>query len=337
MKIVFLDIDGVLNCEGSRSRCVGYRGIDDKKVENLAKIVKATGAEIVLISTWKEDWRKTDKSRQGMMANYLDKKLKKQGLTALDKTRDYVGKRHLSRGEGILDYLMRNEAESYVILDDFQFDYDSCGLTDRYVKTDNYNGGLTEILAQKATEILKRGQTNNKSFADKTVYGVGDISEIKEIRSENRITMFRRSSYYYIKVLIKGREHLTYWSPHIKELHFFDCKKDALISEELHEKLKRETGETEEQKQVRRALQLENATYRDKGKFSRLPLSKRNEILSEIGAVSFEALKSLPSHHLERLTAAHLYDWLHCAGYQNTVEAVEFVENLIKNRKIEKR
>ena len=86
MKIVFLDIDGVLNCEGSRSRCVGYRGIDDKKVENLAKIVKATGAEIVLTSTWKEDWRKTDKAHQGMMANYLDKKLKKQGLNALDKT-----------------------------------------------------------------------------------------------------------------------------------------------------------------------------------------------------------------------------------------------------------
>ena len=83
MKIVFLDIDGVLNCEGSRSRCAGYRGIDDKKVENLAKIVKATGAEIVLISTWKEDWRKTDKARQGMMANYLDKKLKKQGACGL--------------------------------------------------------------------------------------------------------------------------------------------------------------------------------------------------------------------------------------------------------------
>lgn len=43
MKIVFLDIDGVLNCEGSRSHCVGYRGIDDKRVENLAKIIKATG------------------------------------------------------------------------------------------------------------------------------------------------------------------------------------------------------------------------------------------------------------------------------------------------------
>ena len=156
MKIVFLDIDGVLNCEGSRSRCVGYRGIDDKKVENLAKIVKATGAEIVLTSTWKKGWRKTDKAHQGMMANYLDKKLKKQGLTALDKTRDYIGERYLSRGEGILDYLMNSNVGNYVILDDFQFDYDSCGLTENYVKTDNYNGGLTEELAEKAIGILNR-------------------------------------------------------------------------------------------------------------------------------------------------------------------------------------
>lgn len=156
MKILFLDIDGVLNCEGSRSRCVGYRGIDDKKAENLAKIIKATGAEIVLISTWKEDWRKTDKAHQGMMANYLDKKLKKQGLTALDKTRDYIGERYLSRGEGILEYLTCHEVESYVILDDFQFDYDSCGLTENYVKTDNYNGGLTEELSEKVIGILNR-------------------------------------------------------------------------------------------------------------------------------------------------------------------------------------
>ena len=56
MKVVFLDIDGVLNEEKSRSRCCGYKGIDDKKVENLAKIIKTTNAAIVLISTWKDDW-----------------------------------------------------------------------------------------------------------------------------------------------------------------------------------------------------------------------------------------------------------------------------------------
>ena len=156
MKIIFLDIDGVLNEEKSRSRCLGYRGIDDKKVENLAKIVKATGAKIVLISTWKDDWRKTDKTHQGMMANYLDKKLKKQGLTILDKTEsvDKASGFHLSRGEGILEYLSTHTVEKYVILDDYQFDYDGCGLTENYVKTDEQKGGLTDELSQKAIEIL---------------------------------------------------------------------------------------------------------------------------------------------------------------------------------------
>ena len=77
-------------------------------------------------------------------------------MNALDKTRDYIGERDLSRGEGILDYLMNSNVKNYVILDDFQFDYDSCGLTGNYVKTDNYNGGLTEELAEKAIGILNR-------------------------------------------------------------------------------------------------------------------------------------------------------------------------------------
>jgi hypothetical protein len=156
MKVVFLDIDGVLNEEKSRSRCCGYKGIDDKKVENLALIIKKTNAAIVLISTWKDDWRKTDKAHQGMMANYLDRKLKKQGLAVLDKTKS-IDKNgfHFSRGEGILQYLADNKVEKYVILDDYQFDYDSCSLSDYYIKTDAYNGGLTEEFAEKAIKLLQ--------------------------------------------------------------------------------------------------------------------------------------------------------------------------------------
>ena len=158
MKVIFLDIDGVLNEEKSRSRCCGYKGIDDKKAENLAMIVKATNAKIVLISTWKDDWRKTNKAQQGMMANYLDKKLKKYGLSVLDKTEsvDKASGFHLSRGEGILQYLSTYTVEKYVILDDYQFDYDGCGLTGNYVKTDNKDGGLTEGLSQKAIEVLNK-------------------------------------------------------------------------------------------------------------------------------------------------------------------------------------
>ena len=54
MKVIFLDIDGVLNTPSSESRCGEYIGIDDEKVKKLKKIVEKTKAEIVLISTWKK-------------------------------------------------------------------------------------------------------------------------------------------------------------------------------------------------------------------------------------------------------------------------------------------
>lgn len=155
MKVIFLDIDGVLNTPSSESRCGEYIGIDDDKVERLKQIVEKTKAEIVLISTWKKYWRKEKmlKPLQDYSANYLDEKLTQQGLKAIDKTKDKADGRYLSRGEGILEYIARNKVENYVILDDFQFDYDGLGLTDCLIKTKQAEG-LTKAHAEKACKIL---------------------------------------------------------------------------------------------------------------------------------------------------------------------------------------
>ena len=61
-KIVFLDIDGVLNTERHQNHCkmegippvdeFGY-AFDAEAVDNLAAILTATGAEIVVSSSWK--------------------------------------------------------------------------------------------------------------------------------------------------------------------------------------------------------------------------------------------------------------------------------------------
>lgn len=155
MKVIFLDIDGVLNTPSSESRCGEYIGIDDEKVEKLKKIVEKTKAEIVLISTWKKYWRKEEKLKplQDYSANYLDEKLAKQGLKAIDKTKDKLDGRYLSRGESILEYVCRNNVENYIILDDCQFDYDGCGIADKLVKTSQIEG-LTEKEVKKTCEIL---------------------------------------------------------------------------------------------------------------------------------------------------------------------------------------
>ena len=61
-KILFLDIDGVLNTERQHDRCVnlgadqvdnfGY-AFDPEAVANLKRIVEHTGADIVISSSWK--------------------------------------------------------------------------------------------------------------------------------------------------------------------------------------------------------------------------------------------------------------------------------------------
>lgn len=155
MKVIFLDIDGVLNTPSSESRCGEYIGIDDEKVENLKKIVENTKAEIVLISTWKKYWRKEKKLKplQDYSANYLDEKLAKQGLKAVDKTKDKSVGRYLSRGESVLEYVCRNSVENYIILDDCQFDYDGCGIADKLVKTKQIEG-LTEKEVKTACRIM---------------------------------------------------------------------------------------------------------------------------------------------------------------------------------------
>ena len=93
MKVIFLDIDGVLNGEKSRTRCAGYIGIDSDKLLRLKRIVEQTGAKIVLISTWKTGWQKlvACKRLQDELANYLDRRFKKFGLEVYDKTPNAFG------------------------------------------------------------------------------------------------------------------------------------------------------------------------------------------------------------------------------------------------------
>ena len=152
--VIFLDIDGVLNCQSSKSRCAGFIGIDNSKVKVLRKIVEQTSAKIVLVSSWKSDWEPSRKEIQNEHGNYLDKKLRREGLRILDKTRDGGGK----RGVGIIEWLNSHAGvTSWVGLDDKIFpDYEECGILEHLVKTDYYseNGGLREEHIEPAVKML---------------------------------------------------------------------------------------------------------------------------------------------------------------------------------------
>ena len=157
MKVIFLDIDGVLNYAGCTARCGMYMGVDDDRLRLLARLVKQTDAKIVLVSTWKHTWYKaSDKDKQDSLANYLDDKLAQFGLTIFDKTPDCYKGGYLGRGEGIVVYVHDNDVTGFAILDDLQFDYDACDLTDFWVQTDD-NVGLTEDNVRRAAQLIEAG------------------------------------------------------------------------------------------------------------------------------------------------------------------------------------
>lgn len=56
MKILFLDIDGVLNCKTTVNRVGGVIGIDPYMVILVDRIIQATGCKIVVSSSWRH-WK----------------------------------------------------------------------------------------------------------------------------------------------------------------------------------------------------------------------------------------------------------------------------------------
>ena len=153
MKIIFLDIDGVLNYAGCKARSPsGCIGIEEKPLKLLKTIVDVTGAKIVLTSTWKTDWFITDDLNDlNKDGRYLYDSLSEHGLGILDKTVDYAWSK---RGQGILDFLKDVYCESFVILDDGLFDFLELGLDKYHVRTDYFKHGLTEYHVEKAINIL---------------------------------------------------------------------------------------------------------------------------------------------------------------------------------------
>lgn len=152
MKVIFLDVDGVLNCGESKSRCGCFIGIDDKRVKLLKEIIDRTNAKLVLVSTWKFGWEPINKEMNDEGARYLDRKMKKQKLTVMDKTYD----RGWNRGYGITQYLANHpDIEEWIVLDDEEFsDYEEEGILPHLIKTSFYDDGLTQEHVEKAVIAL---------------------------------------------------------------------------------------------------------------------------------------------------------------------------------------
>lgn len=145
MKVLFLDIDGVLNYVGGPTEC-GMYGLLPEKVALLERIIDATQCKVVLSSTW----RKFDRT----LAK-VDRMLDSIGYELLDATPILDRKEGLlwvgqTRGCEIKAWLDQHpEVTQFVILDD---DSDMGGLFPFLIKTSTFSG-LTEAEVQ---ECIKR-------------------------------------------------------------------------------------------------------------------------------------------------------------------------------------
>jgi hypothetical protein len=141
MKIIFLDIDGVLN-NHFHYDYYGFEYIDSGLMDILKTIVVATEAKIVLSSTW----RITETDRSIVRAN-----LKYKNMEFIDCTPNFG---RLSRSEEIKDWLNNNpQVKKFAILDDCA----SAGsdMEESFFKTDYYVG-LTNEIAEKVINHLNK-------------------------------------------------------------------------------------------------------------------------------------------------------------------------------------
>ena len=153
MKVVFLDIDGVLNSYQYLSRTsmedAGiYDELDPQKADLLQKLVVQTGASIVLSSSWRESFE--NMVPLDYVARNLLTVLKERHLSIYDMIPLLNGQ----RAEEIRQWLTCHfEVDSFVILDDENYDWKE--LEAHWVKT-SYYAGPTEQNVQQAADILNR-------------------------------------------------------------------------------------------------------------------------------------------------------------------------------------
>lgn len=185
IKIIFLDVDGVLNgynflnLAGWNISCFlhiqnWYKkyarkpfAIHEEKVKRLAKIVHSTYAKVVMSSIWRYGFWNVPYENKSDNQKLLTDLLKKYDIEVIDITpKSFDGR----RDKEILSWLSQheNEIDSFVVLDDERFDLE-CFVGTHLVQTSSVpkgkmimgfwyeNTGLKNNHVKKAIEILNKG------------------------------------------------------------------------------------------------------------------------------------------------------------------------------------
>ena len=135
MKVLFLDVDGVLN--SSKSFNKGLDSVDQDMIHQLKRIIVSTGAEIVLTSTWRLYPQLLDKISNILSDNDLT-------------IRDTTSPSFRNRAYEINQWLdKRKYVTQFAILDDEQ----DAEIEGHFFRTD-FSIGLNESIANQVIEFL---------------------------------------------------------------------------------------------------------------------------------------------------------------------------------------
>ena len=155
MKVIFLDIDGVLNYAEHMEReykkghptSSYYLVLDHDKIELLANLVRTTGAIVVISSSWRIGGFEQAKSIKN-----LTEQLNQHGIVVYGYTpTSYEG----VRGREIAQWIMRNcsNIPQFCIFDD---DSDMEDLTDDHLVKTSWQIGLVPDNIEQAREVLNK-------------------------------------------------------------------------------------------------------------------------------------------------------------------------------------
>lgn len=140
-KALFLDIDGVVNCQSTRQRSGGFIGIDPQLAFLVGKIILETDCKVVVSSSWRHFNGGLDEIRQAVYPE----------LYSVTPTIGGV------RGEEVEAWLKEHpEVGTYAILDD-----DDDFLPEQPLFKTTWQTGITEEIMQRVIAHLN-GVTNEE-------------------------------------------------------------------------------------------------------------------------------------------------------------------------------
>ena len=126
MKVIFLDIDGVLNKENWMLEKTAW--IDEEKLSMLSSVIKETDAKIVMTSNWREVWNEPMFYTNEKNGIFLGHKLFEKYEIPIVGFTEIFGKREDEIRKYLADHMY---IEKYAVVDDKDLNIDNFVRTDK--------------------------------------------------------------------------------------------------------------------------------------------------------------------------------------------------------------